>query len=292
MSQTALDVLSISVEHVSDTAWLVAAYRMMESNRDDCHFKDTLAPKLLGEKGKEILEKFPNWKFGEWMMAVRTTLIDRTLLQLIQNGADAVINLAAGLDTRPYRMHLPQDLVWIEADYDSVIQYKNKQLQGEVPRCQLERVSVDFANPSERKRFIQRFNQFKKVVVLTEGLLPYLTADDVKALSDDLIASPKLHAWVMDIATRDFFEWSQRHHALEQGTGGSQVIFHFVPKEGIRFFEPLGWKVDSFSPFYEHGILLNRNLPSDLVDSNMMEILMGAGIGVLSRDTTSMKFKQ
>jgi methyltransferase (TIGR00027 family) len=283
MNHSTQDVFSISVDHVSDTAWLVAAYRMMESNREDGYFKDSLAPKLLGEKGKEILERFPNWKFGEWMMSVRTTLIDRTLSTLIQEGADAVINLAAGLDTRPYRMNLPKNLVWIEADYASLIQYKNQQLKEDVPNCQLERVSVDLANSKERMHFIQGFNRFKKAVVLTEGLLPYLTSDDVRALSHDLHSSSHLHAWVMDIATRDFFEWSQRHHAMEQGAAAPHVVFHFFPKEGIRFFEPLGWRVKNFLPFYEHGILLNRSLPSELVDQDIMEILMGAGIGILSK---------
>src|SRR5256885_6123414 len=49
----------------------------------------------------------------------RSTLFPYTTLfrsQEIEQGTDMVVNLAAGLDARPYRMALPASLQWIEVD--------------------------------------------------------------------------------------------------------------------------------------------------------------------------------
>src|SRR5258708_14233174 len=98
-----------------------------------------------------------------------------------------VINLAAGLDTRPYRMDLPASLQWIEVDLPTMIDYKEDILHNEKPRCALARVRLDLANATARGELFQRLgSKAKKVLVLTEGLLVYLTRDQVAALGKDL----------------------------------------------------------------------------------------------------------
>ena len=59
-----------------------------------------------------------------WFFTVRTTLMDRMLMEEIAAGADMVINLAAGLDCRPYRMQLPPGLIWVEVDTSELIDEK------------------------------------------------------------------------------------------------------------------------------------------------------------------------
>ena len=44
------------INNVSDTALWIAAFRALESERPDAAFKDTLARKLAGEKGFQIVE--------------------------------------------------------------------------------------------------------------------------------------------------------------------------------------------------------------------------------------------
>src|SRR4051812_8933581 len=126
---------SLPVPHVSDTAWLVAAWRAQESVRSDAKFKDPLASLLIGEKGNGILSKIPYPEVGAWMMVVRTTVIDDIILKLVAGGVTTIINLAAGLDTRPYRLNLPKNLNWIEIDLPPVIDYKTEALKGELPAC-------------------------------------------------------------------------------------------------------------------------------------------------------------
>ncbi len=44
-----------------------------------------------------------------------------------------MLNLAAGFDTRPYRLALPSALLWIEGDRGPLIEEKEELLRNEVP---------------------------------------------------------------------------------------------------------------------------------------------------------------
>jgi O-methyltransferase involved in polyketide biosynthesis len=92
-----------SIEHVMDTAFWVASDRSLEGERPDALFRDPLAAVLAGEKGRRIAESMPNHRAMVFVVALRTTAIDRLIASAIERGADTVLNLGAGLDTRPYR---------------------------------------------------------------------------------------------------------------------------------------------------------------------------------------------
>ena len=108
-----------SIEHVIDTAFWVASDRALEGERPDALFRDPLAAVLAGEKGRRIAESMPNRRAMTFVMALRTTAIDRLIASAIERGADTVLNLGAGLDTRPYRLQLPASLRWVEADFQA-----------------------------------------------------------------------------------------------------------------------------------------------------------------------------
>ena len=91
------------IEHVSDTALWVAACRALESERPDALFRDPLAARLAGERGREIARSMPNQAATSWSVVVRTCVIDDFLREAIASGVDTILNLGAGLDTRPYQ---------------------------------------------------------------------------------------------------------------------------------------------------------------------------------------------
>src|SRR4051812_7387828 len=120
------------IENVSDTARWVAYYRAMETERPDAHFRDPLAKCLAGERGEEIVRRLPKGKSHAWSLVVRTCILDEMILHAIkQRGVDTVINLAAGLDTRPYRLEVPASLRWVEVDLPEITTYKESKLAGE-----------------------------------------------------------------------------------------------------------------------------------------------------------------
>ena len=91
-------------------------YRAIESERPDAHFHDPYARKLAGPRGEEILRALPKARDFAWPMIVRTAVMDEIILRVIQHdGVDTVLNLAAGLDARPYRLPLPSELRWFDA---------------------------------------------------------------------------------------------------------------------------------------------------------------------------------
>jgi hypothetical protein len=51
----------------------------------------------------------------------------------MQNGADFVVNLAAGLDAQPYRIQLPTTLQWLEVDLPDIVYYEEDARENENP---------------------------------------------------------------------------------------------------------------------------------------------------------------
>ena len=64
-----------------------------------------------------------------------------------------MLNLAAGLDTRPYRLELKPDFTWVEADLPELLIEKERLLAGGQPRCRLTRHAVDLVDPVTRGAF-------------------------------------------------------------------------------------------------------------------------------------------
>jgi hypothetical protein len=105
------------------TARWVTVYRAWESARPDALFRDPFAERLAGEQGEAIAKLMPRQPRSGWPLIVRTHLIDELILSSIADGCDCVINLAAGLDTRPDRMALPPSLQWIEVSGKGLARY-------------------------------------------------------------------------------------------------------------------------------------------------------------------------
>src|SRR5262249_44875011 len=143
--------------HVSDTARWVAMYRAMESERPDALFNDRWARKLAGPEGEVILDALPKGRKSSWPMVVRTQVMDEILLRTIaEEKVDTVLNLASGLDTRPYRLRLPPSLRWIEVDFADVLSYKQGILAGEKPNCQIEFSAADLGDSIARNALFAR----------------------------------------------------------------------------------------------------------------------------------------
>jgi methyltransferase (TIGR00027 family) len=256
--------VKLPVEHVSDTAYLVALYRAYESEREDANFKDPLARKLASPKVEQLEKTIPFREEGGWLMAVRTSLLDDHIRRALAEGVDTVVNLAAGLDTRPYRLELPNDLRWIEADLPGISEYKTKCLAQESPRCRLERVVLDLTNDAARLRFFtSAFGNAKKALVITEGILPYLPETTIRALATDLSSEPAVIRWVMDMTTPGFLNWFRG--LLKTDAADSKVALKWAPEVGAAYFNVFGWQVTAFDSFFEGSEKLNRRPPAKMV---------------------------
>jgi methyltransferase (TIGR00027 family) len=111
---------NLPIHGISDTARWIAYFRARESERPDALFHDPYAGRLAGERGFQIANALVDGNKHDWAWVARTYLFDTFLLREIQNGASFVVNLAAGLDARPYRMQLPTTLQWLEVDLPDI----------------------------------------------------------------------------------------------------------------------------------------------------------------------------
>jgi methyltransferase (TIGR00027 family) len=203
-------------------------------------FRDPLARRLAGERGEQIARSMAFGEKHAWSYVARTWVVDQIVGRQVKAGADMVLDLAAGLDTRPYRMELPPSLQWVEVDLPPMIDYKEQALAGEKPRCRLERVSLDLSNvPARRELFSTVGRRAKNVLVITEGLLPYLSPDEVLALGNDLKAQPSFRDWIVDVMSPGLLRMLQKNLGA-LGEAGSPL--RFGPSEGPDFFTACGWK--------------------------------------------------
>jgi len=245
------------IRNISDTAQWVAIYRAIETERPDALFKDVFARKLGGERGEQIYNSVPKRSSPDWAYAMRTYLTDRYILQEVGSGVDLVINLAAGLDTRPYRMELPSSLQWVEVDLPEMMDYKEQMLADAKPVCRLERVRLDLADVAARnKLFAQLGSRAKKVLIVSEGLLIYLTRPQVEQLAEDLAKVPSIQRWVTDLANPVILKMIQKN--MGQRLAAANAPLHFGPVEGPTFFEKHGWRVISFESYLHNAARLRR----------------------------------
>jgi len=242
---------------ISDTARWVAYYRALETERPNALFRDPFASRLAGERGRQILERMPkSVRRTSWPMVMRTHLMDELVLKSIQEGADRVLNLAAGLDARPYRLPLPASLTWVEADLPALLAEKEKALAKERPACILRREAVDLANPALRQDFLSRaLFGARRALVVTEGLLVYLEPEEVRSLGRDLAAQTPISWWIADIASPAILNLMQRRTGPRLGPSAQMK---FGPAEGVRFFEALGWKPLEIRSFFREAARLKR----------------------------------
>lgn len=250
---------SAPLRNVSDTALWVAIYRAVESERPDRLFDDPYARRLGGERGEAIVRAMPRGAATAWPMVVRTAVMDEIVLRCVREGAATVLNLAAGLDARPWRLDLPASLRWLHVDMPDMIDYFREQMADATPRCEVEFVAADLREAATRQALFARAAAHGPVLVISEGLLVYLTPEQVGELARDLHDVARARWWLMDIASprlRKFMERSKWLRKLDQGNAPMQ----FFPEQGTAFFAPFGWQEREFRSTWDEAFRLKRTM--------------------------------
>ncbi len=185
-----------SIEHVSDTALLVAACRAMETELEDGFVRDPFAARLAGERGPALAHEVDASKWLAFGIGIRSRFIDDLLLDLVRRGEiDTVVNMGAGLDTRPWRLDLPESLLWIEVDFPDILAYKEEKLEGARPKCRHQTLTADLTDPEQRRRVLES-SAGTRALLMTEGLLTYLPGETVRALAGD---AHGYRYWLLDV---------------------------------------------------------------------------------------------
>jgi len=249
----------MTIEHVSDTARWVAEYRAMETDRPDAIFRDPYARRLAGPQGAQIVSTMRRGRQMALPMIVRTAVFDEIVMDRVRAGADLVLNLAAGLDARPWRLDLPASLRWVDVDLPAILQHKVSTMAGEKPRCHYEPVELDLRDADARRALFARLGrECKNALVMSEGLLVYLEPAQVADLAAALHAPASFRWWLSDLASPRLLKMMQRMWGKNVERGDAP--FKFGPAEGTKFFEPHGWRELAFRATSDDARRLNRQM--------------------------------
>jgi methyltransferase (TIGR00027 family) len=249
------------IQDVSETALMVAIWRAMENANSNPLYRDPLALKLAGDRGREIIRGLPKGRrsISHWMMAIRTRVIDDLIREAVADGVTLVLNLGAGLDTRPYRLQLPSTLCWMEVDRAKIIELKDSRLFGEQPACKLKRVSCDLAHASSRRALLASvIGQGRNVLVLTEGVIPYLSEEEVGALASDLSEDPCFQYWIADYFSPFITKY---YRAQSKKMRIENAPFKFAPEDYFGFFLSHGWQAKDVRYIVDAAQNLGRPAP-------------------------------
>ena len=218
MAAEAAPAAAASVDNfTNDSAMMIAWERALESKRGEgALFDDPLAEALAGTKGERLSAdfenmcepfEFPGWReFHKTWVAVRTRFIDDCVAQhAAAEGFAQLVNLGAGMDTRPYRLGCYRAFANGAFDVDmAVVNEGRARIFGEVlgapePRCPVTTVDLDFLD-AEKNLATElskagpgpRFDASAPTVFVSEGLIMYLgAAGKLKLIADvSTVAAP------------------------------------------------------------------------------------------------------
>ena len=248
------------VEHVSDTSLMTAAGRAIETARADGVIRDPLAEHLAGPRGAALAQTLYSPAWMGITVGLRSRVIDEMLTEAIAvHGIQVVMILGAGLDTRPYRLALPQALRWIEVDLPGILDYKSQLLAFEKPKCRLERIAADLTDATARQAVFAAAGSHPGLI-LTEGLLLYLPASATEALATEPVRLSGIRYWLLDVAAsilmrnahRDHFDDVEKVRAKDRVQG--QQIVDLVNRNGWRLIRRRTYTAEAFRIAASRGL--------------------------------------
>lgn len=166
---------------VSETARWTAASRARENSRPDRLFTDPLAEHLARPEGFTMLDRANEWIDGDNpFLPIRTRWFDDRVAEVLgPGGVRQVVLLAAGFDTRAFRLEWPPDTVVYEVDRPDLLATKQDTLDevGAHPRCLRRTVGVDLAGDWTAALRSTGHRSSAATLWIVEGLVVYLPDD-------------------------------------------------------------------------------------------------------------------
>jgi methyltransferase (TIGR00027 family) len=245
----------MNIKHISDTARWMAYIRAVESERPDALFRDSYARQLAGTFGEAVARDIGSVEMIANSIAVRTAVLDRLIVDMVARlEVDLILNIGSGLDTRPWRLNLPPELQWLDADLPALLDHKAVVLPVHLAKCRYKAIGADILNPGQRAAVLDEFPSARRMLVVTEGLLVYLRPAQVQALAKDLHDRTACQWWLTDLVGPRALHMLRQVWALELGA----AEFRFAPMDSVEFFASLGWREHSFHSSQEEARRLNR----------------------------------
>jgi methyltransferase (TIGR00027 family) len=243
------DHRAVRNEGLPVTARLTAAGRAVENRRADRLFEDPLAEALAGEEGFRLMEQWrlPGAPRENPTIGPRTRFYDDFVIDAVANGLGQVVVIAAGMDTRAFRLALPAEVIVFELDLPELLAQKQAILEREEaePRCRRVVVAADLADDDWPQALTAGgFDHAARTAFIVEGLSWYLTEEENARLLDDLasLAAPGSRLGI-DIISRDHLE-SPASAPFFKFTAALGILWQFGTNDPAGFLAAHGWQAE------------------------------------------------
>ncbi|MCM6772658.1 SAM-dependent methyltransferase [Nocardia sp. CDC159] len=249
------------------TAIGAAAMRALESHRPDAVCTDPYAEILVRATGVaqwiEVLDGRYGGSTAEFarlrevmggFMITRTRYCDDVIGRALAEGVRQLAILGAGLDARAWRLELPTGTTVFEIDQPKVLRFKATALADHPLVATRREVPVDLRENWPKALSDNGFEPTRPTVWIAEGLLPYLPADAVLALFENIAAhsapgsrfaanfnaaplTGEQLAKLREDAARRYREMGAR--------GDVENMWHFdeIQADAVSWFTAHGWSV-------------------------------------------------
>jgi methyltransferase (TIGR00027 family) len=294
--RTAGDSWTIT-ELVGATALGVAAARAVETSGADPLIRDEFARLLvssagsawarLADPGLAWLDGDPQGKrahrLGIDYQAVRTHFFDEYFENAARAGIRQVVILAAGLDSRAYRLNWPPGTAVYEIDQPKVLEYKTGILEqhGAAPAASRRPVPIDLRDDWPAALTGAGFDRTRPTAWLAEGLLPYLPSDAQDRLFEMFTAlsapGSQVAVEVFGMNSRSNSQrWLRMRERLGLDVNVQALTFHEPDRtDAVQWLSDHGWHVDAVDNRAEMA-RLGRSVPDDLADEAVRSTLLRA----------------
>ncbi|MEB4209108.1 class I SAM-dependent methyltransferase [Mycobacterium sp. 94-17] len=287
-------------ELVGATALGVAASRAAETAGPDPLIRDEFARLLVSSAGPawaRLADPQLAWLDGDEhgqrshrcgidYQAVRTHFFDEYFDNAVGAGIQQVVILAAGLDSRAFRLDWPAGTTVYEIDQPQVLEYKTGILRqhGAVPSAIRHPVPVDLRDDWPAALSAAGFDRARPTAWLAEGLLPYLPSDAQDRLfemvTDHSAPDSRIAIEMFGLNSRSNSQrWLRMRDRLGLDVNVQALTYHEPDRsDAAAWLAGHGWDVHSVSNRDEMA-RLGRPVPDDLSDEAVRSTLLRARLG-------------
>lgn len=275
---------------VGSTALFVAASRALEARKPEPLALDPYAELFCRAAGGEwadvvdgtatgALGQRMNSEFGAHFVSfqgARTKYFDAYFAKAATAGVRQIVVLAAGLDSRAYRLPWPDGTVVYELDQPQVLEFKRNVLSeyGDQPTAERREIAIDLRDDWPVALTAAGFDPTEPSAWIAEGLLIYLPATAQEQLFAGIDALSAPGSWAAVEEGRPMpaaiFEAKQREEreAGEEGTFFT-LTYNEQHAPAADWFGARGWTAEATAlPAYLDS--LGRSIPSDDPDAGPM----------------------
>ena len=228
---------------VALTAQFTAKAREVECERADGLFRDPWAHLFSGEAGNRWLARQSTDAPG-LALVLRTHYLDDLLAARRDKPAVAqVVLLAAGYDTRAFRLEWPAQTRLFEIDQPGVLAYKDRILQaaGAVPRCDRRVIGVDLEGEWTHGLLETGFQPEPPSIWVVEGLLMYLTPAGAAQVMTHISRLAAAGSWLGFDVLNEATLTSPLAQARIQWLAERGMPWQFGVDDPVAWVESFGW---------------------------------------------------